>query len=64
MQQLRDEKRHPTIEDNVTIYVGATILSGDTVIGACSVIGGNVWITESVSADTKVFLKRPEPVFK
>ena len=41
-------KRHPTIEDNVTIYAGATILGGDTVIGQGSIIGGNTWVTESV----------------
>ena len=57
---LRSRKRHPTIEDDVIIYAGATILGGETVIGARSVIGGNVWITESVPPDTKVFLKRPE----
>jgi serine O-acetyltransferase len=44
----RGKKRHPTIEDNVTIYAGATILGGQTVIGAGSVIGGNVWLVESV----------------
>jgi serine O-acetyltransferase len=44
----RGKKRHPTIEDNVTIYAGATILGGDTVIGAGSVIGGNVWLVHSV----------------
>lgn len=41
-------KRHPTIQDNVTIYAGATILGGDTVIGEGSIIGGNTWVTESV----------------
>jgi serine O-acetyltransferase len=61
---LRHRKRHPTIEDDVVIYAGATILGGDTVIGARSVIGGNVWITESVPPDTKVFLKKPELVFR
>jgi serine O-acetyltransferase len=45
---LRGTKRHPTIEDDVTIYAGATILGGETVIGAGSVIGGNVWLVESV----------------
>ncbi|MEJ2025059.1 MAG: serine acetyltransferase, partial [Deltaproteobacteria bacterium] len=60
---LRTVKRHPTIEDDVVIYAGATILGGDTVIGARSVIGGNVWITDSVPPDTKVFLKKPELVF-
>ncbi len=44
----RGTQRHPTIEDNVTIYAGATILGGKTVIGAGSVIGGNVWLVESV----------------
>jgi serine O-acetyltransferase len=62
--QLRQEKRHPTIEEDVIIYAGVTILGGETVIGARSVIGGNVWITESVPPDTKVFLKKPELVFK
>jgi serine O-acetyltransferase len=41
-------KRHPTIEDDVVIYAGATILGGETVIGRGSVIGGNVWLTHSV----------------
>lgn len=61
---LRSKKRHPTIEDDVIIYAGATILGGETVIGASSVIGGNVWITESVPPGTKVFLKKPELVYK
>ena len=51
---FRGKKRHPTIEDDVIIYSGATILGGDTVIGARAVVGGNVWITESVPPDTKV----------
>jgi len=53
----RDEehrKRHPTIEDGVTVYAGATILGGDTVIGAGSIIGGNVFITRSVPPGSKV----------
>jgi serine O-acetyltransferase len=49
------EKRHPTIEDDVTIYSGATILGGDTVIGAGSIIGGNVWIVKSVPPGSKIF---------
>jgi len=60
---LRDQKRHPTIEDDVIIYSNTTILGGETVIGARSVIGGNIWITESVPPDTKVLLKRPELVY-
>ncbi|PKA02798.1 serine O-acetyltransferase, partial [Leptospira ellisii] len=43
------EKRHPTIEQNVIIYAGATILGGDTVIGRNSIIGGNAWLTQSVA---------------
>lgn len=61
--RLRDKKRHPTIEDHVIIYANATILGGDTVIGARSIIGGNVWLTESVGPDTKVILKQPELVY-
>ena len=50
-------KRHPTIEDNVIIYSGATILGGDTVIGKVSVIGGNVWLTNSVLPRSIVYHK-------
>ena len=64
VERLRNEKRHPTIEDDVIIYAGATILGGGTVIGARSVIGGNVWLTTSVQPDTKVFMKKPELIFK
>ena len=49
------KKRHPTLEDDVTIYSGATILGGDTVIGRGSVVGGNVWLVKSVPAGSKVF---------
>ncbi len=49
------KKRHPTIEDDVTIYAGATILGGETVIGKGSVIGGNTWITSSVPPLSKVY---------
>jgi len=48
-QQLRGTKRHPTIEDGVTIYAGTTIMGGDTVIGAGSTIGANVFLTHSVA---------------
>ena len=48
-------KRHPTVEDNVTIYAGATILGGNTVIGKNSIIGGNAWVTQSVPPSTKIF---------
>ncbi|MDR2631837.1 MAG: serine acetyltransferase, partial [Spirochaetaceae bacterium] len=61
-----DKKRHPTIEDDVTIYSGATILGGRTVIGRGSTIGGNVWLTESVPPNTMVYTKaaqelKPQP---
>ena len=52
------KKRHPTIEDDVTIYSGATILGGDTVIGRGSIIGGNVWLTHSVPPGSKIYLDR------
>jgi len=64
VEDLRNRKRHPTIKDDVIIYSGATLLGGNTVIGARSVIGGNVWLTESVPADTQVYMKKPELVFK
>ena len=48
-------KRHPTLEDDVTIYSGATILGGETVIGRGSVVGGNVWLVSSVPPGSKVF---------
>jgi serine O-acetyltransferase len=54
VEELRGRKRHPTIEDRVTIYPGATILGGETVIGACSTIGGNVFLTSSVPAHSLV----------
>lgn len=53
-QKLHGKKRHPTIEDNVTIYAGASILGGNTVIGHDSVIGANAFITSSVPSNTKV----------
>ncbi|MDO4863859.1 MAG: serine O-acetyltransferase EpsC [Ruminococcus sp.] len=59
-QLLKNRKRHPTIEDNVTIYSGASILGGETVIGRDSVIGGNAFITKSVPAGARVSIKNPE----
>lgn len=50
-------KRHPTVKDYVVIYSGATILGGETVIGENSIIGGNVWLTQSVPADSVVYHK-------
>jgi serine O-acetyltransferase len=58
-ESLRGVKRHPTIEDDVTIYAGVTILGGDTVIGRGSVIGGNVWLTDSVPPGSKVIAEAP-----
>jgi serine O-acetyltransferase len=63
VDRFRDKKRHPTVEDDVIIYSNATLLGAEAVIGARSIIGGNVWITESVPPDTKVLLKRPELVY-
>ncbi|HEY1684031.1 MAG TPA: serine O-acetyltransferase EpsC [Tepidisphaeraceae bacterium] len=59
-QMLRGQKRHPTIEDDVIIYAGATILGGDTVIGRGSIIGGNVFITSSVPAQNQVIAEPPK----
>ena len=50
-------KRHPTVEDHVIIYSGATILGGDTVIGHHSIIGGNVWLTRSIQPYSTVYHK-------
>ena len=54
-KSLANTKRHPTIENDVIIYANATILGGETVIGHHSVIGGNVWITESIPAWSRVY---------
>ncbi|HEX8179343.1 MAG TPA: hypothetical protein VF525_07340 [Pyrinomonadaceae bacterium] len=56
---IRNTKRHPTIEDDVVIYAGATILGGDTNIGRGSIIGGNVWLTHSVPPGTHVRQESP-----
>ncbi|MFV2066225.1 MAG: serine O-acetyltransferase EpsC [Pirellulales bacterium] len=57
---VRGQKRHPTIEDRVVIYAGATILGGETTIGADAVIGSNVWLTRSVAPNTTVLLEKPK----
>ena len=62
-KELRNVKRHPTVENNVTIYANATILGGETIIGENSIIGGNVWITESVPKNSLVYHK-PETKLK
>jgi serine O-acetyltransferase len=51
---IKGLKRHPTIEDNVTIYAGSTILGGETVIGKGVTVGGNTFVTASVMADSVV----------
>lgn len=56
-KETASTKRHPTIEDNVIIYSGATILGGSTVIGTGSIIGGNVWLTYSVPSNSVVYHK-------
>ncbi|WP_224482777.1 serine O-acetyltransferase EpsC [Robertkochia aurantiaca] len=53
-KELKNTKRHPTLENNVTVYANATILGGETVVGANSIIGGNVWLTSSVAANSIV----------
>ncbi|MEJ2646934.1 MAG: serine O-acetyltransferase [Sedimentisphaerales bacterium] len=60
---IKGGKRHPTIEDNVTIYAEATIL-GDVVIGKNSIIGGNVWIKESVPPGVTVLTQNAELIYK
>ena len=57
-------KRHPDIEDHVTIYAGATIIGGDTRIGHHSIIGGNVWLTHSVAPYSRVAMREPELVIR
>ncbi len=57
VSKVLNGKRHPTIEDNVVIYAGATILGGDTLVGHDSVIGGNVWLTRSVPAWSRVMFR-------
>lgn len=53
-KDLKNTKRHPTVEKNVCIYANATILGGETVIGKNSIIGGNTWITHSIPAKSIV----------
>ncbi len=56
-KNMAKSKRHPTIEDNVVIYAGATILGGATTIGHHSVIGGNVWLIKSVAPFSRIYYK-------
>lgn len=62
-QIIRDKKRHPTLDDDVTVYAEATIL-GDITIGKGAVIGGNVWIRESVPPGTIVMISKPESLYR
>jgi len=57
---IRGYKRHPTVEDNVTIYANAIILGGETRLGRESVIGGSVFLTTPVPAEATVTIKAPE----
>ncbi|MBP1628095.1 MAG: serine acetyltransferase [Holophagaceae bacterium] len=63
-QTLRGVKRHPTLQDDVTVYSGASILGGETIIGQGAVIASNVFITQSVPAQTRVSTKNPELQYK
>ena len=56
---IRGQKRHPTLEDDVIIYSGATILGGEAIIGKGSVIGGNVWLTHAIPPGSRVMLEEP-----
>lgn len=62
-QKLSGKKRHPTIEDDVIIYSGASILGGETVIGEGSVIGSNAFVTKSIDPGTRVSIKNQELIF-
>lgn len=61
---VRGGKRHPTLEDDVVVYAGATILGGDTVVGRGSVIGGNVWLVTSVPPYSRVTLSRDQLAYE
>ena len=63
-RELAGAKRHPTIEDRVVIYAGATVLGGDTTIGHDAVVGGNVWLTVSVDPHTTVLESPPDLNFR
>lgn len=56
-KEMKNKKRHPTVENNVTIYAGSTILGGETIIGENCTIGGNIWLTKSVPANSIVYQK-------
>ncbi len=54
-KEMKNKKRHPTVENDVTIYAGATILGGNTIIGKNCTVGGNVWLTESVPPNSIIY---------
>lgn len=62
-KEMARTKRHPTVEDDVVIYAGATILGGDTVVGRGSIVGGNVWLLHSVPPHSRVYYD-PETVIE
>lgn len=61
---IRDQKRHPTLEDNVTVYSNASILGGDTIIGAGSLIGSGVTLSRSIPPNTVVTIEKPSLKFR
>jgi serine O-acetyltransferase len=61
---VRGTKRHPTLEDDVVVYAGATILGGQTVVGRGAVIGGNVWLTTSVPPGSRLTLSRDQLAYE
>jgi serine O-acetyltransferase len=62
-KEMARTKRHPTVEDDVVIYAGATILGGDTVVGRGSIVGGNVWLLHSVPPHSRIYYA-PETVIE
>lgn len=62
-QKLQGKRRHPTIEDDVVIYSGASILGGETVIGQGAVIGSNAFVTKSIEPGTRVSIRNQELIF-
>lgn len=62
-QKLQGKRRHPTIEDDVVIYSGASILGGDTIIGKEAVIGSNAFVTKSIDPGTRVSIRNQELIF-
>jgi serine O-acetyltransferase len=57
---IRNTKRHPTVDDGVTVYANATVLGGETTLGAGSIVGGGVFLTESVPEGSRVAITPPE----